>query len=539
MIQDYNVDTFLGGNLSREEFERFWNGLGELIVSSDSKSLPQEHIKAVNHILDLSQDETIIFCFAWMNRNKDVESEVLEERYGMSPSDIMGGEYSLKGKQLLQQLEDSFDVFPESMDNLYMRYVKNKAVKLDMKGFMQYLEDVINKYGDQLDVIADKVLYCCQRNSQLQIANAFTRLSSEIEDNDSVAMLAILAHMFISDGLDPCFINSSRRDKAIKVLIQKGLVTFMTNTVADSDDETCDGYLLTSEVVRQLFGGHPELFHYESLMKYCEYIKADAIREKQLFYDTSDSLSLLQKVFSPNSFSGIAKRLKEKGQSSGITVLLHGPSGTGKTETVYQLSRNVHDVFYCDVSRLLNKFVGASEKSIRKMFMSYRYLHSMCSPDNVPVLLLNEGDALCGKRMEIKSSCDRLDNQIVNLFLEEMEKFEGFMVMTTNLPDSIDDAFMRRFVFKIKLDKPSMTTRKKIIKSVMPYLTPSQVNIIARNEGLAGGNIANISKKIDLYEAVNGVMPGTKVIGMYCQDECLGSKVVPPRKKIKGFLEFC
>lgn len=537
MAQDYNLNNFLEGNLSREEFEGFWNDLGKLIVSGDSKTLPQKHIEAVNEILGLSQNEAIIFCFAWMNRDKTIDGNILEEKYGMTEYEVGEGQYNLERKQIFTLKDDILDVFPENVDNLYGLYAKYNAVGLDMGGFVSYLGDTVTRYGNTLAAIGEKVLRCCRRNSQLQIAQTFIRLSSEIKDEDAIGMFAIMVHMFASSGLAPCPISSESRKKAVQLLLQKGLVTIMTDP--DDEDERQPGHILTSEVVYQLFNGYPELFHFGSLMSFCEYIKADAIREKQLFYDSSDSLTLLQKVFSPNSFSGISKRLKDKGHNTGITVLLHGPSGTGKTETVYQLSRNVHDIFYCDVSRLINKWVGTSEKAIRRMFIAYRYLQSMYRPDNIPVLLLNEGDALCGKRMEANSACDRLDNQIVNIFLEEMEKFDGFMVMTTNLPESIDEAFMRRFVFKIKLDRPSKATRKKIIKSLMPYLTQFQTNVIARNEGFAGGNIANISKKIDLYEAVNGVMPDTKVIDAYCQDECLGSIVGTSRKKVKGYLEYC
>lgn len=533
---------FLSGSLSWEEFVLFWDVLEEQLVSADQNNFPEAEADAINSILKLSKTEIIIICYARYYKDTVVDPKEFESIFGISELDIVQAYDNLLARELMMTtINDSLDIMTDTMDKLYSEYFKVFEGIRDNEGAIAFLKDEAASLLNHHDSIelADKIISRFSSFPEIPFCRAFLKLSEEADSKEATGMLALMVDKFIRSGISSYSTpDSDSCESGIARLLQLGFVTVLTEKDSDSEEKQ-PGYILSCEVVGQLFKGMPNLFKYDSIMEYCDFIRSGSIKEKQLFYDSSDSMDLLKRIFSQGSYSGIAERLKEKGEHAGITVLLHGPSGTGKTESVYQLARNVHDILYCDVSRILNRYIGESEKSIRRMFLTYRYLYCMSPADNVPVLLLNEGEALCGKRIDVHSSCDRLDNQIINLFLEELEKFDGFLVMTTNLPEAMDSAFMRRFTFKIKLDKPSEKTRNKIVRSLIPQLSSKQVRMISDMDNFSGGNIANISKKISLFEAVHGKTPGTKEIMAYCAEESLNSGSATLRKRIKGFIEYC
>lgn len=534
------VQGFLSGGLSKEEFILFWDILGNQLVNCDAENIPSQEIDAIHDALKLSRTEIIILCYTREYKDKDVEPKEIESKFDLSDVDIDRAGDDLLARKLMFPTNGNIDIMPDAMEKMYKDYRDYNAGMNSSEDAITFLKDEAAKFpGYGLQELAEKIASRFSCFANVPFCKAFLRLSEDAGSKEATGMMALLIDKFIKSGISPYFPHDSDSCMSgISRLLQLGFVTVSTGDDSDSEEKQ-SGYILSCDVVGQLFAGMPHLFKYDSIMEYCDLIRSGAIHEKQLFYDSSDSMDLLKRIFSPGSYSGIAKRLKDKGEHPGITILLHGPSGTGKTESVYQLARNVHDVLYCDVSRILSRYIGESEKAIRRLFLTYRYLYNMSPADNVPVLLLNEGEALCGKRIDVRSSCDRLENQIINLFLEELEQFDGFLVMTTNLPEAMDNAFMRRFTFKIKLDKPSARTRMKIVRSMIPQLSSRQARMISDMDDFSGGNIANVSKKISLYEAVHGKMPGMKDIQGYCAEENLNTCSAAPRKKIKGFIEYC
>ncbi|MBK8674302.1 MAG: AAA family ATPase [Bacteroidetes bacterium] len=132
----------------------------------------------------------------------------------------------------------------------------------------------------------------------------------------------------------------------------------------------------------------------------------------------------------------------------GITILLHGKPGTGKTETVYQMAKQTQrNIYRVDISNLKVWF-GESQKIIKKLFDDYyKYMKTQ---DNIPILFFNEADGVINKRKDSSSSnTAQTENEIQNIILQEMEDFKGILMATTNLIDNIDNAFDRRFLFKL------------------------------------------------------------------------------------------
>ena len=178
------------------------------------------------------------------------------------------------------------------------------------------------------------------------------------------------------------------------------------------------------------------------------------------------------------------------GAPSGTTILLYGPPGTGKTLTAQLLaSRLKRPLLTVDASKVLGMWVGQSEKSVRQIFDEYREL--MQQLKSAPVLLFNEADQLLGARGKSDSAVDKMHNNMQNLFLEGLERFEGLLIATTNRRDLLDQAFSRRFTYKWELPAPDATLRRAIWAQHLPAgrLAPEVELERLAELGLTGGEI--------------------------------------------------
>lgn len=174
-----------------------------------------------------------------------------------------------------------------------------------------------------------------------------------------------------------------------------------------------------------------------------------SLKEKELFYNRSESdqIGKLTKLLQEDKFKGGQERLQELGRRTGFACIFYGEPGTGKTETVYQIAKKTgRDIMQIDIAGMRDKWVGETEKNIKKVFEKYS---SICHNESVkPILLFNEADALFGKRKDnVEGSVDKMNNSMQNIILQEMENLDGILVATTNLAASLDSAFERRFLF--------------------------------------------------------------------------------------------
>jgi hypothetical protein len=172
----------------------------------------------------------------------------------------------------------------------------------------------------------------------------------------------------------------------------------------------------------------------------------------------------------------------------GISALFAGGSGTGKTMSAEVLAQTLQlDLYRIDLSSVVSKYIGETEKNLRKVFDA--------AEAGAAILLFDEADALFGKRSEVKDSHDRYANMEVSYLLQRMEAYQGLAVLTSNLKDAIDPAFLRRIRFVVKYPFPETAQRKEIWQRVFPKQTPIaglDWDRLARLN-VAGGNIRNIA----------------------------------------------
>ena len=221
------------------------------------------------------------------------------------------------------------------------------------------------------------------------------------------------------------------------------------------------------------------------------------ITDKKLIFDVAEQkmVNKLHNMISINNFSQLTEKLESQGMKKGISVLLYGHPGTGKTETVLQLAKNSNRyIMMADASKIRSKWVGDTEKNMKALFDEYRKV--MSEFDETPILLFNEADAILGKRHAVSDRGDQMENSMQNILLQELENFEGIFIATTNLVDNLDKAFDRRFLYKIRFEKPGTQTLIQIWKSKFPTVKNSILKTICTSITLTGGQIENIRKKI-------------------------------------------
>ncbi len=252
-------------------------------------------------------------------------------------------------------------------------------------------------------------------------------------------------------------------------------------------------------------------------------LSAEKIQKKELFYSPEEirQIQMLEQTLQGEKLNVIQERLQESHLPKGVTVILHGPPGTGKTESVYQIARKSgRSIFKVEISESKSKWFGESEKLIKGIFT--RYKSAAKKQPLLPILLFNEADALLSTRRESASNMSQTENAIQNILLEELENFEGIFIATTNLVKNLDPAFERRFLFKIKFNSPTIDVKQKIWKNRLNFLSSAQIKKLAENYSLSGGQIENICRKILMQEVITGTKIDFREITGFCDVELFG-----------------
>ena len=283
-------------------------------------------------------------------------------------------------------------------------------------------------------------------------------------------------------------------------------------------------YKLTESAKRTLLA---EMKINEAEEKLADLLDSSKLVEKQLFFpkDIERQVEELGSFLQPENYQNIQDRMKEKGFRSGFACLFYGSPGTGKTETVYQLARKTgRNIMVVDVPQLKSMWVGQSEKNVKALFDRYR--EQVKRAKLTPILLFNEADAIIGKRKSgAENAVDKMENSLQNIILQEMEQLDGIMIATTNLQENMDKAFERRFLYKIKFEKPTEEARAHIWHAMIPELSELDIHTLASKYDFSGGQIENIAR----HHAIDSILHGQNedVLPMlirHCDNERLSNR---------------
>jgi SpoVK/Ycf46/Vps4 family AAA+-type ATPase len=183
----------------------------------------------------------------------------------------------------------------------------------------------------------------------------------------------------------------------------------------------------------------------------------------------------------------------------GIGALFAGGSGTGKTLAAEVVARALDlDLYRIDLSAVVNKYIGETEKNLKRVFDA--------AEEGGVLLLFDEADALFAKRGDVRDAHDRYANIEVGYLLQRMETYRGLAVLTTNLKSTIDKAFQRRLRFVVHFPFPDAAQREAIWRRAFPPATPTRDldPMLLSQLNMAGGNIRNIALNAAFLAASQG-----------------------------------
>ena len=437
--------------------------------------------------------------------------------------------------------KDSFDV-PQTVINCLKRnepYEQPNLTGLDQFQFFDVLndmfEDLENNSTSPSDLLHD-IKQLMKDNPNIDFVKQFNALG--ISRKNNMLMLLWMINRFINHDdnnfrfceFDDIFEYQSDYRKTCTEL-RMGEHALMKSNLIEHCVE--DGLANTSRVgitdhAKQTLLSEFKITNREENVS--NLLKHNDLQEKKLFYNDNmkGNVDEIESLLSPKKYSEIVERMKRSGFRQGFACLFYGAAGTGKTETVYQLARHTgRDIMMVDVPQIKSKWVGDSEKNIKAVFDRYREAVKRCKL--APILLFNEADAIFGVRKNgAENAVDKMENTVQNIILQEMEQLQGILIATTNLECNLDSAFERRFLYKLRFERPDTDVRAKIWQSMIKGLRKNDALTLAERYELSGGQIENVARK----HTINDILFGRKqklvdTLAEYCENERLEPNQLP------------
>ena len=378
------------------------------------------------------------------------------------------------------------------------------------------IEDLMTLFKDNKDLgFAQKMLDLKLRESDMLLLSFFCHLL--VNEDDSRVLPRQFEWLINSRTNFKRIVNELTR--CTHPLMQMG---FIEHECEEGIANT-SVFILTDKAKQDLLA---ELDIKPAEVKLNNVLNPDVIIPKELFYpnDIKKQIDELNSFLDEEQFQQIQRRMKENGFRTGFACIFYGAPGTGKTETVYQLARTTgRSIMVVDVPQIKSKWVGDSEKNVKALFDRYRKLVNRSKL--APILLFNEADAIFGVRKNgAENAVDKMENTIQNIILQEMETLHGIMIATTNLVGNLDSAFERRFLYKVKFEKPDAAVRRRIWQEMIPDLTDTEATMLAKSFELSGGQIENVARKNTINRILHGDSSDRLNILMdYCKAETLES----------------
>ena len=460
--------------------------------------------------------------------------ELIDKEY-VCQNRIEGLNYSIP-MEVMEAFQHNQRYIPSDVEDFTARELFDKFDEL----FSKCRCEKLNK-----QVLRKKLRALVVKNSNLAFVKAMALYDIDVEDKD-FPLFILLCTLFVIDGDDDIRCNDlnfiyeegesvwrwAKRDlsQGNHRFLQKKFIEY-TNDDGFADRES---FKITDSAKKLLFsemnlsamrGSHPKggMLSFEN------------IKPKKLFYNDKERKQVeeLAALLDEKNFQGIRDRLKETNFRSGFACLFYGAPGTGKTETVLQIARKTgRDLIQVNISDIKSMWVGESEKNIKGTFDDYRKMVKQSA--KTPILLFNEADAIIGKRMVgAEKAVDKLENNIQNIILQEIEQLEGILIATTNLAENMDKAFERRFLYKVKFEKPDLHGRLQIWQTMIPSLNDADASFLAARYDFSGGEIENIARHYTIQSILHGKPADMlKSLVGYCDSERLEGRT--PKRKV-GF----
>lgn len=467
-------------------------------------------------------------------RYSNETQELIDKEY-VCQNRIEGLSYSIP-MEVMEAFQHNQRYIPSDVDEFTARELFDKFDEL----FSKCRCEKLNK-----QVLRKKLRALVVKNSNLAFVKAMALYDINVEDKD-FPLFILLCTLFVIDGDDDIrchdldFIYEegesvwrwAKRDlnQGNHRFLQKKFIEY-TNDDGFADRES---FKITDSAKKLLFS-EMNLSAMRGSRPKGGILSFESIKPEQLFYNDKERklVEELAALLDEKNFQGIRDRLKETNFRSGFACLFYGAPGTGKTETVLQIARKTgRDLIQVNISDIKSMWVGESEKNIKGIFDDYRKMVKQSA--KTPILLFNEADAIIGKRMVgAEKAVDKLENNIQNIILQEIEQLDGILIATTNLAENMDKAFERRFLYKVKFEKPDLHGRLQIWQTMIPSLNDADASFLAARYDFSGGEIENIARHYTIQSILHGKPADMlKSLVGYCDSERLEGRT--PKRKV-GF----
>lgn len=533
-------------------------------LSKEKLRKAQKEIDLLNEYLGTSSIQSVLFCVIFSlgyKRRGSVDLEDIAEYLETSELDIVRYkkdidflcekcfvevEESTRSRSKMPMASSIFSINPNLsdciMNNQNLSSVNIKKTTLDRYDFVKSISDLIeNRDDDDLPFtwLKRKLLLAEEKHCDLDFVKQTKKAISEPEDR-------LLFYEVCDD-----FIQTNRRASDVGITLKDiyGSIRLMlsaAHSLKDGKNQlikdefvslTKGGLFEDSEIILTEKG--KQLFLQEDIGLFVktvsdkDLLKPENIKSKSLFYsaEVKNQIDFLQTNLQSEQLRNLRQRLDDMNMPKGVCALFYGTPGTGKTETALQIAKATNRaIMQVDISQTKSCWFGESEKKIKEIFDKYRQLCK--DAEQTPILLFNEADAVLSKRKDVgTSNVAQTENAIQNIILQEMETLDGILIATTNLANNFDAAFERRFLFKVKFEKPTIEVKMRIWNDKLPWLTPTDSKQLAETFDFSGGEIDNIVRKATMDELITGKHSSIEQLFSLCSNERLENA---ERKKV-GF----
>lgn len=419
---------------------------------------------------------------------------------------------------------------------------------LSAADFMSHFRSLVvdNEKNREMDAeeLLQETMELIRANQHLEIAQAINNL--QVDDEAKMVILTYCKTLVKDkqDGIPLNYFDDLIEDYyEFKEAILNGKHPFITEGLLEhrkvDDFFSRDVFALTDKA-RKLLLKEYDVPKREIVAETpnSDVIRSKDIKPKPMYYCDEDEgqINTLFGLLEDKKLTSIRKRLEKANLRKGFNCLFYGAPGTGKTETALQLARATgRDIMQVDISSIRDKWYGETEKIVKSIFENYAQLVKR-SP-KIPILLINEADAILSVRTSIggsNPSIDKTENAIQNILLEAMENIDGIMIATTNLTCNLDSAFDRRFLYKVEFHQPSVEAKTHIWKVFLPDLNTADARWLARSFDFSGGQIENIARKVMVDHLLFGDTPDLARIEEICIKEQISGRTGGNRRPI-GF----
>jgi AAA+ superfamily predicted ATPase len=519
--------------------------------SRDTNAVDEEavaHIRKMAAYLGISEELTIVFMALYATlllHNLYADKQNISKYLSVGVSRVLYIQNcmeELEDKGLIERCRDrGFRVGYEINTSVENAIRKNLPLNTDNTGnmdifkFCQKVAHFVKNrdfYDSETSEMFDEISKLEERYPDIPFLK---EVASKLKHIDDRLLLYMVVYVYFTEGrgmlanamLQHIYDEARDRFKQAKKLMKNAHVLQTKKYVSlEQGGHFDDARLhLSTALKKKILGDDYQLF-VEDDQNQNMVMKAKDIQAKELFFDgqTQTQLQMLSNSLQDKQFKNLQKRLESRAMPKGVAVLLYGEPGTGKTESVLQLARQTgRDILQVDIAACKSKWYGESQQIVRYLFTRYREVCKECALK--PILFFNEADALFSRRLDVgDSAVAQTENAIQNIILEEMEHLDGILIATTNMMRNFDDAFSRRFLFKVKFDMPTPEAKKSIWKSKLDWLTDEQAERLAAKFALSGGEIDNIVRKTIMNEVISAELPSMEQIEDWCREEKSGKE---------------